>query len=51
MWMIPIFLVPVLFAAAMILFNLREAANADRIRRQLADDDIKTINAGTPEQK
>jgi hypothetical protein len=50
-WMIPIFLVPVLFAAAMILFNLREAANADRIRRQFADDDIKAINAGTPEQK
>jgi hypothetical protein len=35
----------------MILFNLREAANADRIRRQLADDDIKAINAETPEQK
>jgi hypothetical protein len=50
MWMIPIFLVPALFAAAMILFNLREAANADRIRRQLADD-IKAINAGTPEHK
>ena len=50
-WVIAIFLAPVLFAAAVILFNLREAANADRVRRELADDDIKAINAGTPGQR
>ena len=50
-WVIAIFLPPVLFAAAVILFNLREAANADRVRRELTDDDIKAINAGTPEQR
>ncbi len=42
---------PVLFAAAMILFNLREAADADRVRRELADQDIKAINAGPPGRK
>jgi len=50
-WMIPIFVVPVLFAAAMILFYLREAAGVDRMRRELADEDIKEINAGIPKQK
>ena len=49
--MIPIFLGPVLFAAAMILFYLREAASVDRMRRELADDDIKAINAGIRKQK
>jgi hypothetical protein len=51
MWMKPIFLGPVLFAAAMILFYLREAASVDRTRRELADEDIKAINAGIPKQK
>jgi hypothetical protein len=51
MWMIPIFLGPVLLAGAMILFYLREAATVDRMRRELVDEDIKAINARVPKKK
>ena len=51
MWMIPIFLGPVLLAGAMILFYLREAATVDRMRKELVDEDIKAINGGAPKQK
>lgn len=51
MWMMPIFLGLVLFAAAMILFYLREAASVDRTRKELAGDDIKRSMPESPNRR